>query len=70
MNVENWLHGIGLSQYAEVLRDNGIGADVLADLTEPDLEKLGLNLAVDAILGGMGANSSGVGLVDAGRESP
>jgi class 3 adenylate cyclase/predicted ATPase len=44
VNVENWLHGMGMRQYAAAFRDNGIGADVLADLTEADLEKLGLNL--------------------------
>ena len=44
MNVENWLHGMGMRQYADVFRANGIGTDVLADLTEADLEKLGLNL--------------------------
>jgi class 3 adenylate cyclase/tetratricopeptide (TPR) repeat protein len=62
VNVESWLHGIGLSKYAEVLHENGIGADVLADLKEVDLEKLGLNLgdrkrllkAIAALDGGPG----------------
>ncbi len=35
---------MGMRQYAAAFRDNGIGADVLADLTEADLEKLGLKL--------------------------
>lgn len=36
MIVENWLCRIKLSQCVEVLRDNGIGAEVLADLAEAD----------------------------------
>src|SRR5262249_39378154 len=39
-----WLRGLGLGEYEEKFRDNKIDADVLADLTDGDLEKLGLPL--------------------------
>src|SRR4029078_8128764 len=32
----------GLGKYAELFAEHSIGADVLADLTEADLEKLGM----------------------------
>ena len=44
MDVGEWLRGVGLGQYEVVFRDNGIGADVLPDLTDADLEKLGVLL--------------------------
>jgi class 3 adenylate cyclase/predicted ATPase len=44
MDVGQWLRSLGLTQYEGVFRDNEIEADVLPDLTEADLEKLGLPL--------------------------
>jgi hypothetical protein len=44
MDVGVWLRSLGLGQYEATFRDNAIGADVLADLTDGDLEKLGLPL--------------------------
>jgi hypothetical protein len=44
MDVGGWLRGLGLGQYEAVFRDNKIDVDVLADLTDGDLEKLGLPL--------------------------
>src|SRR4051812_33473997 len=44
MDVGSWLRGLGLGQYEGVFRQNEIEADVLVDLTEADLEKLGLPL--------------------------
>jgi class 3 adenylate cyclase len=44
MDVREWLHGLGLGQYGQRFRDNKIDADVLADLTDGDLEKLGIPL--------------------------
>src|SRR6202047_4087825 len=44
MDVGSWLRGLGLAQYETLFRDNEIEADVLGDLTESDLEKLGLPL--------------------------
>src|SRR5271155_1415192 len=44
MDVGGWLRSLGLGQYEAAFRDNAIGEDVLADLTDGDLEKLGLPL--------------------------
>jgi class 3 adenylate cyclase len=44
MDIGGWLHGLGLGQYEAAFRKNEIDADVLLDLTELDLEKLGLPL--------------------------
>src|SRR5512144_1243337 len=43
-DVGEWLRGLGLGQYETLFRQNEISADVLPDLTETDLEKLGLPL--------------------------
>jgi class 3 adenylate cyclase/tetratricopeptide (TPR) repeat protein len=44
MDVGNWLRGLGLGQYEGTFRENEIEADILPELTEADLEKLGLSL--------------------------
>ncbi len=44
MDVGEWLQGIGLRQYEGRFRDHGIDLDVLPDLTEADLKKLGVAL--------------------------
>jgi class 3 adenylate cyclase/tetratricopeptide (TPR) repeat protein len=44
MNVAEWLRGQGLERYEEAFRDNEIEFDILPDLTEGDLEKLGVPL--------------------------
>src|SRR3974377_2375142 len=44
MDVGEWLKGIGLGRDGAAFRDNAIDVDVLADLTDGDLEKLGLPL--------------------------
>jgi class 3 adenylate cyclase/predicted ATPase len=44
MNVREWLCGRGLDQYEEKFRDNKIDLDVVADLSDGDLEKLGIPL--------------------------
>src|SRR5262245_58883585 len=44
MDVGAWLRNIGLGQYAPVFIENAIDSDVLSDLTEGDLEKLGMPL--------------------------
>jgi class 3 adenylate cyclase len=44
MDVGGWLRSLGLGQYEADFRDNKIDVDVLADLTDGDLEKLGLPL--------------------------
>ena len=44
MDIAEWLRRLGLEQYEQTLRDNAIDAEVLPDLTDADLEKLGLLL--------------------------
>src|SRR5271166_208133 len=44
MDVGVWLRDLGLGQYEDKFRDSKIEVDVLADLTDGDLEKLGLPL--------------------------
>jgi hypothetical protein len=44
MDVGAWLRGLGLGQYEGTFRDSEIEADILPELTETDLEKLGLPL--------------------------
>jgi class 3 adenylate cyclase len=44
MNVGPWLLGLGLGQYEALFRENDIDAEVLGDLTDADLEKLGVTL--------------------------
>jgi class 3 adenylate cyclase len=42
-NLPEWLNEQGLEQYASVFADNDIDFDILSDLSESDLEKLGLS---------------------------
>ena len=44
MDVGEWLRSLGLDEYEDRFRDSKIDVDVLADLTDGDLEKLGLPL--------------------------
>jgi class 3 adenylate cyclase/predicted ATPase len=44
MDIAKWLCGLGLQQYAAAFRDNAIDAEILPELTEADLEKLGVVL--------------------------
>src|SRR5262245_16015029 len=44
MDIAVWLRRIGLEQYEQAFRDNAIDAEVLTDLTDADLEKLGMLL--------------------------
>ena len=44
LEIDGWLRGIGLEQYAQTFRDNAIDADVLRDLTDDHLRELGLPL--------------------------
>jgi class 3 adenylate cyclase len=44
LDIDGWLRGIGLEQYAQTFRDNAIDADVLRDLTDEHLRELGLSL--------------------------
>ena len=44
MDIAAWLRGLGLEQYEQAFRDNAIDAEVLPELTDADLEKLGMLL--------------------------
>ena len=44
MDLGEWLKGLGLGQYEATFREHDVDADVLPDLTEADLEKIGLPL--------------------------
>src|SRR5271168_3839202 len=42
MDVGDWLRGLGLGQYEAMFRENEIDAEVLPEVTDFDLEKLGV----------------------------
>ncbi len=42
--IAGWLEGLGLGQYAPIFAENVVDIDVLFDLTEADLERLGIPL--------------------------
>src|SRR4029453_13990279 len=44
MDIERGVRGLGLQQYVTTFRDNAIDAEILSELTEADLEKLGVVL--------------------------
>ena len=44
MDLAGWLRSVGLSQYEAAFRQNAIDLSVLPDLTDQDLEKLGVLL--------------------------
>ncbi len=44
MEIEAWLRSIGLEQYEQTFRQNAIDAEILTELTDADLDKLGILL--------------------------
>ena len=44
IDVGAWLRELGLEQYEAIFRANAIEADVLCEVTDQDLEKLGVLL--------------------------
>ena len=44
MSVGDWLRTVGLQQYESIFTEHAIDTDVLLELTESDLEKLGVLL--------------------------
>src|SRR5262245_65404820 len=44
MDIAGWLLRLGFGRYVPAFLENRIGSDVLFDLTEADLEKLGIPL--------------------------
>jgi hypothetical protein len=43
-DIGSWLRSLGFEQYQALFRENDIDAEVLGDLTDADLEKLGVTL--------------------------
>jgi hypothetical protein len=41
VDVAEWLHNLGLAQYAEVFAENAVDWDVLPNLTAEDLKEIG-----------------------------
>jgi class 3 adenylate cyclase/predicted ATPase len=44
MDIEGWLRELGLGQYEQLFRDNAIDTEILSELTDGDLEGLGVLL--------------------------
>ena len=42
VDTATWLRELGLERYEQALRDNDVDVDLLSDLTDADLEKLGV----------------------------
>ena len=42
MDIDGWLRGIGLAQYAEIFRANDIDIKLLGRLTNDDLKEVGI----------------------------
>jgi hypothetical protein len=40
--IADWLSQVGMYEYAQRFAENGIDLDILADLTDQDLEKIGV----------------------------
>ena len=63
MDIGSWLLSLGLEQYEALFRENDIDAEVLSDVTDADLEKLGVTFghrkrllkAIAALAGPAGA---------------
>ena len=43
MDIEAWLRGLGLEQYAQLFRDNDIDGEILCGMTAEDLKELGIS---------------------------
>jgi class 3 adenylate cyclase len=43
MNVEKWLEGLGLAQYAAAFAENDVDLAILSNLTDADLKELGIS---------------------------
>jgi SAM domain (Sterile alpha motif) len=50
MDVGVWLQQLGLGQYEAMFGESEIDADVLPELTDTDLEKLGTRARPDQVL--------------------
>jgi hypothetical protein len=45
VDMAEWLETYGLAQYSRLFDENDIDLEILPDLTEADLEKLGISLS-------------------------
>ena len=44
MDIGVWLRSLGLEQYETLFRENDLDVEVVSDLTDGDLEKIGVSL--------------------------
>jgi class 3 adenylate cyclase len=75
VDVGTWLRGLGLGRYEAAFRENEIDAEVLPDLTDADLEKLGVPMGhrkrlLKAIAGLSGADREGTLRQPVGKIEP
>ena len=49
MDVGGWLKSLGLGEYEALFRASKIDADILPELTDADLEKLGVSLGTASV---------------------
>jgi class 3 adenylate cyclase/predicted ATPase len=75
MDVGGWLRNLGLGQYEALFRASDIDADILPELTEVDLEKLGVSLGhrkrlLRAISGLAAAEASAAPSASSGAKPP
>jgi class 3 adenylate cyclase/predicted ATPase len=71
--IADWLEMLGLSEYAQRFAENDIDLDVLSELTDQDLEKLGVSLGhrrkMLRAIRALGSVTSVIGLTSAVTES-
>ena len=75
MDVGGWLRNLGLGQYESAFIKNAIDTDVLPELTEGDLEKLGIPLGdrkrlIKAIKAMAGGSPSALITSEVGENAP
>ena len=72
MNVEDWLEGLGLGEYAGAFAENGVDLALLPELTNEDLKDLGIARLADrkAILKAIAGLSKGVDHAEAAAPAP
>ena len=75
MDVGGWLRNLGLGQYESAFIENAIDTDVLPELTEGDLEKLGIPLGdrkrlIKAIKAMAGGSPSALITSEVGENAP
>jgi class 3 adenylate cyclase/predicted ATPase len=75
MDIGGWLRTLGLGQYEPTFVQNAIDTDVLPELTEGDLEKLGIPLGdrkrlIRAIKAMAGVSSSAISTGKTGKDAP